>query len=708
MTTGCHEPNAKSPLAPARSRRWGTLATMSALYPEARLGPYRLTRRLGKGAFAEVWLAVEEGQWGSRRKVALKIFLGLDEEDDRTASLINEVRIGGHLHHPHVVQFLNAGQIDDRWFMAMEFVDGPTLKQVVRALPKLGLRFPRAVVVDLGIQMAEALAHAHKLVDHEGKPMGLVHRDLKPANVLLSRKLGVKIADFGVAKSTTNVEATTAGTFKGTPAYTAPEAWSVSARLDAKADLFSLGAVLWEMVTLKRLLRGPEIPAIAAQAMNGSAREEAEELRDYMPDLIPLVEGLLQRDPARRIPTAQDALNLLHRVREAYPNEGNLSLFLDLLHLTPQERQEGLTPEESWRRARRAADRDTSWARLIDPDMATSSADAEVADSLADALTSTSSIIAPAEDLNTPPYGTTGVTQVRAPEAAAPEAAAPPPGLPLTPTTSTSTADAGVQTLMGQAAEPAPPPRTALPMLAAGVATLTLLVLVGLLFRPQERVIEPGLVPHREPADGTALGIVFEDEPQAEAEPAPTPTPRRRPTTPPSQRPAARPAATPPPTPTPSSDAAPNALTGGGIAPRPTRELDLAPPPLPRATPQPTPASTPTPAPREARPTHQQSTLPPEPTPRPLPPQGGCLAFQSSPPGAAVWIDGTKTSHLALSRPRSPAAQEAGRVLVGMGGRGTVAADVLVTVRAGEATLVICELTGTPSCRAQPMAGGCP
>ena len=251
-----------------------------------RLGRYRLQSRVGQGASAEVWLATsDEGD-----PVALKVLVDEGDEEtraERRRRFLEESRTARRLAHPHIVACLDAGEEAGRPWMALEWLPGDDLsRHTVR--PRL---LPAALAVDIAARLARALAHGHRL--------GVVHRDVKPANVRVNLSQGVvKLADFGVARAEDTTRTRT-GIVLGTPAYMAPEQLA-GAPADARADLYALAVVLFELLTAHRPHEAASLGALLRQV----ATQPAPDLRQWRPDLpeslARVVARALSREPAQR------------------------------------------------------------------------------------------------------------------------------------------------------------------------------------------------------------------------------------------------------------------------------------------------------------------------------------------------------------------------------------------------------------------------
>ncbi len=224
----------------------------------ARIGRYRVEKRLAVGGMAEVFLAWQMGEGGFERKVALKRLLPDLAEDPRfTAMLLDEARIASRLSHRNIAQVLDVGREGDQYFIAMEFVDGPPIRKLLSWASRQDTHVPVPIVLAIADSMLAALEYAHRLRDERGEPLNIVHRDVTPANVLLTLRGEVKLVDFGLARATTKQFRTETGVVRGTLPYMSLEQASQGA-VDLRTDLYAAGCTLYELFTRTRAFpQGP-------------------------------------------------------------------------------------------------------------------------------------------------------------------------------------------------------------------------------------------------------------------------------------------------------------------------------------------------------------------------------------------------------------------------------------------------------------------
>jgi serine/threonine-protein kinase len=254
--------------------------------PESR---YRITDKIAAGGMAEVFKGVAESLQGFRKTVAIKRILpALTKNAKFVTMFLDEARLSLFLQHANIVQVFDIGHADDTYYIVMEFVDGVDLKAILEWRRRIGRRLTIGQTIYIIMEVCKGLAYAHDLPHPEtGERLSIVHRDVSPANVLISRNGEIKLADFGLAKAASQLELTDPGVVKGKMSYLSPEA-ARGENVDQRSDIFSVGILLYEMLTSKRLfygdtdyqtvelVRNAKIPPIAAQ--NPEVEPEFEEI----------------------------------------------------------------------------------------------------------------------------------------------------------------------------------------------------------------------------------------------------------------------------------------------------------------------------------------------------------------------------------------------------------------------------------------------
>ena len=262
-----------------------SVSAIKALSAGAHLGNFGIVELLGRGGMGEVWLARDARL---KRDVAIKVLpAGLARDPDRIARFEREARAASALNHPNIVAVYDVGRDNGTYWIASELVRGDTLRRAIEAGP---LPAPRAI--EIATQVAAGLAAAHAA--------GLVHRDLKPANIMVTRAGQVKILDFGLAKQrypapdSTTAYLTDEGVVLGTVGYMSPEQVR-GEPADPRADLFSFGVVLYEMLCGKRAFAGGS----SVEVMNAILKEEPPELPASVPPALGrIVRRCLEKEPA--------------------------------------------------------------------------------------------------------------------------------------------------------------------------------------------------------------------------------------------------------------------------------------------------------------------------------------------------------------------------------------------------------------------------
>lgn len=279
-----------------------------------RFGRYILLAPIASGGMAEVFVAELTGPHGFSRRVALKrIHAHLAQEGGFIQSFLDEARLGACLRHPHVVQIQDLELIDSVPVAAMEYVEGGHFGSLLARGRTLSQPIPVPFVVELILQVARGLEHAHAAHDPSGNPLCLVHRDLKPSNLLLGLDGSARIVDFGIARASSNLTQTAPDVIKGSIPYMAPEQASGDS-LSSVSDLFSLGAVLYELLTLERLHQGASQAGLLLRAALGPSPEALARLDDLPLEalcLAPILRTLLSPAPKDRFASASALISAL-------------------------------------------------------------------------------------------------------------------------------------------------------------------------------------------------------------------------------------------------------------------------------------------------------------------------------------------------------------------------------------------------------------
>lgn len=253
----------------------------------------------------EVYRAKMETLGGAEKVVALKVVRKDLAENDEFASLfIHEARLAMGLSHANIVQSFDAGRIDNQLFLAMEYVSGFHLGDLLQASEHhLGQPIPQRHLIYIAVEALKGLDYAHRRVDTDDRSLGIVHRDVSPGNILISREGEVKVADFGIAKSALRSRRTTAGRVKGKLPYIAPEQLRESG-VDRRTDLYSLGAVMYEALTGHWLVDPNDTEQAIQDVLQGRFATPREINAEIPEALEAIVLRALNTEPGGRYPTA--------------------------------------------------------------------------------------------------------------------------------------------------------------------------------------------------------------------------------------------------------------------------------------------------------------------------------------------------------------------------------------------------------------------
>lgn len=325
----------------ARGWRCATLSAFVSVSSQPvplRLGPYELVRRLATGGMAEVYLARRAGPHGFQKTVAVKRVLPqLARDPNFLAMFVDEARVCARLCHPNIVQVFDFGEHEGELYMAMEYVDGTTGARLIRAAAARREALSLEVCVHVVLSVLRGLEYAHAARDDSGRPLRLVHRDVSPGNVLIDRSGAVKLTDFGIARAAEIERRTDAGQLKGKLGYMSPEQ-VLGRELDARTDVFTIGIVLAEMVTLRPLFSGGRELDVLQRIRDADV--SMLDRQDLPDDVRQVLYRALAREPDLRYTSAgefADALEELIRRRRLNVGPARLAASLERLGLTQNE-----------------------------------------------------------------------------------------------------------------------------------------------------------------------------------------------------------------------------------------------------------------------------------------------------------------------------------------------------------------------------------
>jgi serine/threonine protein kinase len=298
------------PSARQRGTQWGLHVALPVdeAPQETSLGRYNLIASLGQGGMANVYLAAVGGPGSFNKLLVIKAL----RSDVQTAPefvqmFLDEARLSARFNHPNIVQTYEVGEADGVYFIAMEYLDGQTLRAVQR---KLIGALPLEEELRVLAETARGLHYAHETRDFSGAPLNVVHRDVSPQNVILTYDGQVKLLDFGIAKAVDSEHLTQVGLIKGKIEYIAPEQ-ARGDRVDRRADIFALGVMAWEAVTRQRFAGGPKLTAVTKLHKRLTGGEpDVLDVQPEAPDkLVKLIRRAIALEPAHRFETAAEFAN---------------------------------------------------------------------------------------------------------------------------------------------------------------------------------------------------------------------------------------------------------------------------------------------------------------------------------------------------------------------------------------------------------------
>ena len=298
------------PAAPAKAADSAATVHIPVFRPEEgaqpgqKFGQYTLLERIAVGGMAELYKARMRGVEGFQKTVAIKRILPhLTDNAEFVEMFIDEGKLAAQLTHPNIAHIYDLGKIGSDYYIAMEYVEGKDLRSTLNLARKKGTPVPMGLALLIAARLASALDYAHRKRDFDGREMGLVHRDVSPQNILLTSEGDIKLVDFGIAKAVSKASQTQMGALKGKLQYMSPEqAWGRP--VDGRSDIFSLGAVLFELLTGERLFAGDSEISVLEAVREGKIRAPREVNPAVPPEVDAIVMRALRVEPEDRYATA--------------------------------------------------------------------------------------------------------------------------------------------------------------------------------------------------------------------------------------------------------------------------------------------------------------------------------------------------------------------------------------------------------------------
>ncbi len=299
------------------------------MFEPRRFGKYILIDKIAIGGMAEIFRAKTFGVEGFEKTVVIKQILPQFSQDEEFITmLIDEAKIAGQLSHSNIAQVLALDRIEDTYYISMEFIEGKDLRTIIKGGQKMGMPLSQELAVLIGMEIAQALDYAHRKRDARGAELNIIHRDISPQNILISYEGEVKLTDFGIAKAAIQARMSQSGVLKGKYAYMSPEQARGKA-IDRRSDIFSLGIVIYEMLTGERLFLGDSDIGTLEKVKAARVEPPSRINKDIPEELETTVLKALAKEPSDRYqdasPLHKDLARSLH---PSWVSSADLSRYL--------------------------------------------------------------------------------------------------------------------------------------------------------------------------------------------------------------------------------------------------------------------------------------------------------------------------------------------------------------------------------------------
>jgi serine/threonine-protein kinase len=305
--------------------------TIDSIRPGHAFGRYVVESPLARGGMGEVWMATALGPGGFRKRVVIKTILpSLVEKPGYVEMLVKEASLAARLNHPNIVQVFDLGCVGGLYYIAMEYLSGRSLAQMLRRSNQMTERLSIPVLVSMFAAACDGLAYAHTQVDDDGAPLGILHRDISPSNLMLTFNGRVAVLDFGVATASRGRFQTRSGQIKGKFHYLAPERVRGEPH-DRRSDIYSLGVVLYQCLTLRWPFRARGDYELLRQIANEAPPPPSAHVQGLPAELERIVMRAMAREPGDRYLDATEMstdLRAFAQTSSGAPDASELAAYL--------------------------------------------------------------------------------------------------------------------------------------------------------------------------------------------------------------------------------------------------------------------------------------------------------------------------------------------------------------------------------------------
>ncbi len=302
----------KTPAQPVKSQPVAEKPEPAEEDPGEEIEGYEILEMIARGGMAEIYKAKKKGVKGFEKIIVIKkILSGYGEDDKYIEMFVDEAKIAAELTHPNIVQIYDFGKKDNFYFIAMEYVEGKDLRLILNKLMERGAELEEHLAVHMIIKTLEALSYAHSAKDSKGNNLEIVHRDISPPNILISYSGEIKLTDFGVSKASNKSHQTLSGALKGKLLYMSPEQAKAEENIDNRSDIYSVGVILFELVTGRKLFSGSSEMDVLNKVQEGKVINPSEIKPDIDPDLEKIILRAITLDKSKRYRNAADMITAL-------------------------------------------------------------------------------------------------------------------------------------------------------------------------------------------------------------------------------------------------------------------------------------------------------------------------------------------------------------------------------------------------------------